>query len=667
MTDASGIVYVVKSIGAIAFYGCTQLCSIVIPYYVTDIGDFAFKGCTMLNTITIPPLVSIIGANAFTQCPNLKPVIFLGKTIPTITIPNFDTSGNIAFYVNGTDTTNIEKFSSFFTSQTIQTTKLFAYNGLNYTSSYGSATVAVTTGITGALEIPSTIIDASGITYNVTAIAASAFVSSTMTSVIIPDSVLTIGASAFQTCASLKTVVLPKWLTIINGYTFNGSGLTSVIIQSSVTSIGDNAFGGCQIPSIILPNGLLSIGVNVFTGNSVLTSLIIPNSVTSLGGSFYTHGNLYYIRLSNSLTTIIAAMFQSSGIKYLVFPPNVSSIGNYMCRSCLSLSYVTIPTSVTNIGISAFESCDSLTRVYFYGNYPTTIGANAYSNGASKIAYYISSATGFSTVPPGFAGVAQFIKQTPATNVQTLSSALNQITVSWSATAVENVPSTGATLQYEITYWNTSTPTIKTTTPLISDTSYNVTGLLYGINYTFQVITYNDIGPSIPSENVSTQMIPDFPSAPTEFNLTPRNGQIIISRIIDGASNGAIIDYHSYSTSLDGISDWSTDVSFSTVSTSITLLTNNQIYYIRLNAHNSIGTSILYSSNMSAIPLINQPYTGSVTIIGTTNQYNTLTANTSMIVDTDELGLFSYQWNASGVDISGATAITYILTPAEVG
>ena len=161
-------------------------------------------------------------------------------------------------------------------------------------------------------------------------------------------------------------------------------------------------------------------------------------------------------------------------------------------------------------------------------------------------------------------------------------------------------------------------------------------------------------------------MIPDFPSAPTEFNLTPRNGQIIISRIIDGASNGAIIDYHSYSTSLDGISDWSTDVSFSTVSTSITLLTNNQIYYIRLNAHNSIGTSILYSSNMSAIPLINQPYTGSVTIIGTTNQYNTLTANTSMIVDTDELGLFSYQWNASGVDISGAINRTYILTLSEI-
>ena len=669
VSDASGVKYVVKSIGTNAFYGCTQLYSIVIPSYVSDIGDFAFNGCSLLYTITIPSLVVTIGANAFTQCPNLKSVIFLGKgIIPTITAPNFDTIGNTVFYVTGTDTANIAKFSSFFTSQTIQTTKSFTSNGLNYTTSYGSATIGVSTGVTGALTIPSTIIDTSGITYNVIAIAVSAFQSTAITSVIIPDSVLTIGSSAFKLCASLKTATLPKWLTVIAAEMFINSGLTAIAIPSLVTSIGDNAFYGCQLPSIILPYGLLSIGAGVFGQNGAITSIVIPNSVTSFLGSFYSDINLSYVQLSRGLTTLTASMLQSTGIKYLVIPSKISYIGNSACQSCQSLSYVTIPAAVTNIGVNAFYDCSVLTRVYFYGNFPTTIGANCFAIGAAHTAYYISGATGFSTVPASFVGVATFIQQTPASNVQTVISSLNQVTISWSAaTSVVNVPSTGTTIQYEITYWNTSTPTITITTPLISDTSYNITGLLMATNYTFQVIAYNDIGPSIPTANVSRQMTPEFPLPPTAFKLTPRNGKILISQIVDGANNGAIIDYHSYSTSLDGISNWSTDVSFSTISALIPLLTNEQIYYIRLNAHNSAGTSTLYSSIMSAIPLINQPYTGSVTIDGWTNQYQTLTANTSMIADIDELGPFLYQWNVSGVDISGVTSETYILTQEEVG
>ncbi len=64
---------------------------------------------------------------------------------------------------------------------------------------------------------------------------------------------------------------------------------------------------------------------------------------------------------------------------------------------------------------------------------------------------------------------------------------------------------------------------------------------------------------------------------------------------------------------------------------------------------------------------VNDPTTGVVTIDGTPAEDQTLTANTSDLADVDGLGTFSYQWQADGVDIVGATSATFILTQAQVG
>ena len=80
-------------------------------------------------------------------------------------------------------------------------------------------------------------------------------------STIIPNSVTTIGYSAFFGC----------------------SGLTSVNIPDGVTSIGDTAFGGCiGLTSVIIPNGVTSIGFGTFIGCTALKFVSIPKSVTSI-------------------------------------------------------------------------------------------------------------------------------------------------------------------------------------------------------------------------------------------------------------------------------------------------------------------------------------------------------------------------------------------------
>ena len=63
----NGVSYNVTSIGEYAFIGCSKLTNITIANSVTKIGDLAFNGCSSLASINIPNSVTSIGCNAFYQ------------------------------------------------------------------------------------------------------------------------------------------------------------------------------------------------------------------------------------------------------------------------------------------------------------------------------------------------------------------------------------------------------------------------------------------------------------------------------------------------------------------------------------------------------------------------------------------------------------------------
>ena len=105
-----------------------------------------------------------------------------------------------------------------------------------------------------------------------------------LTSVVIPDSVTNIGYNAFYGCSGLTSIVIPDSVTSIGNWAFNNcSGLTSVTIGSGVTSIGGSAFNKCSgLTSIVIPNSVTIIANNAFSQCNGLTSLTIGNSVTTI-------------------------------------------------------------------------------------------------------------------------------------------------------------------------------------------------------------------------------------------------------------------------------------------------------------------------------------------------------------------------------------------------
>lgn len=239
--------------------------------------------------------------------------------------------------------------------------------------------------------------------YPVTHIGDNAFYDKSVVSVVIPDSVVSIGKKAFCVCTSLENVVLPASLISIGDsafrYCFSLSSITvpakvqsigayafyscdlleSLIIPSSVKSIGDNAFAYCELMSTVtIGGGVQSIGTNAFYGCDLLESVTLPSSVSYIGaGAFSSCSSLatlcvntvnavYHSENNCIIETKTDMLVQ--GCNTSVIPNGVTGIGKSAFEGCTSMVGITIPDSVTVIEKDAFAGCNALTSITIPGS-----------------------------------------------------------------------------------------------------------------------------------------------------------------------------------------------------------------------------------------------------------------------------------------------------------
>ena len=239
-----------------AFYGCHNLNSIMIPKSITSIGEDAFRVCDSLINITIPDSVTSIGECAFRGCSSLTSVT-IGNGVTSIGSNVFESCGSLISITIGNSVTNIG--NDFFLGAFEDSCKLVEvinHSSLNITK--GSTDY----GYVGyyALEIhngnESKIVNKDGyLFYTYNAINYLLGYVGNKTNLTLPENYngenYEIYKYAFYKNDTITSVIIPNSVTSIGSYAFYYcSNLTNITIPNSITYIGSNAFWYCNNTTI---------------------------------------------------------------------------------------------------------------------------------------------------------------------------------------------------------------------------------------------------------------------------------------------------------------------------------------------------------------------------------------------------------------------------------
>lgn len=196
-----------------------------------------------------------------------------------------------------------------------------------------------------------------------------------------------LGKDAFKDKTSLTTIILPGSLTTIGEGAFNGcTGLTNVTFKdgtSSLETIGTNAFIDCKaLTEIELYSGLKTIGFGAFRGCSALTEIELPDTLEVIRSWAFRQSGLTRITIPASCTTIEGGGPYSSYGLFNVEPYCIGAFFN--CKSLQEVVFEERDTSIA-IGQHAFEDCNGLKSIEF----PDKVNEDA--QGKSNIPEYLFS------------------------------------------------------------------------------------------------------------------------------------------------------------------------------------------------------------------------------------------------------------------------------------
>jgi len=168
-----------------------------------------------------------------------------------------------------------------------------------------------------------------------------------------------IGNYAFYNCSELSSVILPNGLISIGNYAFcEVSLLKSITIPNSVEYIGQQAFRHCEeLSTVTIGDGLTAIEERTFDGCTKLEKVLLGNSITSIGRN----------------------AFRQCGLTSLEIPNTVDSIANNAFSGCNALYSVIIGSGVKKIEGRAFSNCNNIKIVTSYCVVPPIMQANVFS------------------------------------------------------------------------------------------------------------------------------------------------------------------------------------------------------------------------------------------------------------------------------------------------
>ncbi len=323
-------------IEAQAFYDCRNVKQIKLPANVIQLGDRLCSvnenplGTSSLQYINIPNKVESIGVRAFYKCDQLQEIDLSSTAVRSI--------GQDAFY--GCKSLGSVKLSNMLES-------------IDNNAFYDCANKNTGTGVS---------------------------------SIIMPDTVTSIGTSAFKNCYYLEELILSEDLATISNNAFeNCESIASLTLPSQLEQIGSSTFKNCKlIPAVNFPDTLVSIGASAFDGCTNLSNINFSQAkaLTSIGASAFRYTSQKTLRWPETVTTINTSVFEGNvSLENIYIPDTVTSIGSNSFKACYSLNTLDMPasTAIQHATNSSFNWCLQLNKL-IARPVPTTVYVNENSS-----------------------------------------------------------------------------------------------------------------------------------------------------------------------------------------------------------------------------------------------------------------------------------------------
>lgn len=242
-------------------------------------------------------------------------------------------------------------------------------------------------------------------------------------SIVIPDTVHTIGSGAFSECAKLTTIIIQSSVTKIENRAFEKcSSLIKVEISGENVTMGDNVFYDCTtLSDVTLPKSLKAIGKSSFCGCSSLKSVSIPSTVEKISEKAFMESGIESVSIPAATVSIGPLAFagckdllkisvspdnksyksDASGVLYtydgneLIQYPSAKSLTKYVIADgtkktdelsfskSKSLTEIVLPTSMEEIESYTFSECENLSIINFNEGLKTI--KNLAFNGCSSL------------------------------------------------------------------------------------------------------------------------------------------------------------------------------------------------------------------------------------------------------------------------------------------
>lgn len=355
----------VTSIGAYAFSG-KDISSVIIPDTVVSLGNYSFYNCSKLKTVTLSKNLSSEKSGGY--------LFYKSKNIEIVNVPE-----------NMADPSFVDHFN-YYTNTVVQGSSVTSAYKLDYKISDHQIEITSFTKTTSAsavgVIIPSTI---NG--YNVTSIGKFAFYCcDRISSIVMPDTVISLGDYSFSTCSNLKTVTLSRNLSSekSGGYLFyNSTSIETVYVPENMIdqtfidhfnyhldtvikgSVNNSQYRlDYEIPIKDRNATITKYNANANASDNVTVTIpdtILGRNVTKIATGAFSSSNVYQVIMSNNITTLESWSFNGcANLKKLTVSKNVSCAqsGGYLFTGCNNLTDITVPADMADREfISHFQYC----------------------------------------------------------------------------------------------------------------------------------------------------------------------------------------------------------------------------------------------------------------------------------------------------------------------